>query len=543
MSEYGVTQVVVNALPVESALHVAEQGWHTLSDRGYESDAGVHVSEKSVLGYAPFWRAVNVIANSIKGLPLDVFRRQADGGKEYDKTHPAARLLRLRAASWWRADEMRRTLTAHALIHGNGYGPIQRDLSGRPQAIGILDPCQTCVAVLEDGSKWIVTWVRGEQIKLPADQVLHIKGLSGNGAIGYSVLDVMRHAFGVGMAAQEFAGRFFSQGANMSGILMVPGHFTEEKIRNTLSAWTQMQTGLTQAHKVALLQDGVKFQQLTIEPDKAQFLQTREFEVRQTISNITGVPPHMLGDSTRTSHNSLESESQAFLDHCLDPWLREWEQECMDKLLTTKEREEDTHLIEFNREAAVAMEFEKKINGIYRQLESGLLNRNEARRLLNLPSAGPDGDTYYRPANWTPVDQPMPMLQAPEPKEHDMPPDEEPDSDMMDVLRALITSSVTKDLQVEQDRVVQRAGMQGANFVSAIETFYEGWTTATAPGLTMPAARMAIMGHATESKRQLLDVAGVSTTGSLKANVKDIIARWDVRGQALIESLVRIAGQ
>ncbi len=111
---------------------------------------------------------------------------------------------------------------------------------------------------------------------------------------------------------------------------------------------------------------------------------------------------------------------------------------------------------------------------------------------------------------------------------------------MMDVLRAMITSVVTKDLQIEKDRVIQRAGMQGTNFVTAIDAFYQGWTSATAAALTDPDARICIMGHASESKRQLLDAAGVSTTGSLRANVQDVVSTWEPRGRLLIENLLKV---
>ena len=155
--------------------------------------------------------------------------------------------------------------------------------------------------------------------------VLHIRGLSSDGYSGYDVISLMKDALGVGMAAQRFGARFFGQGSNMSGILMVPGHFDEQKIKNTIQAWNTMQTGLTNSHKIALLQDGVKFQQMTISPDQAQFLQTRQYEVRATVANITGCPPHKLGDDTRTSHSSLEAENQSYLDECLDTWLCEFE--------------------------------------------------------------------------------------------------------------------------------------------------------------------------------------------------------------------------
>jgi len=363
-----------------------------------------------------------------------------------------------------------------------------------------------------------------------------IMGLSRDGIAGLCQLDLFRDALGVGMAAQQFGGRLFSQGANMSGLLMVPGHFSEEKIRNTMSAWDTMQNGLNKAHKVALLQDGVKFQQLSIDPDKAQFLGTREFEVRQTVSNITGVPPHMLGDSTRTSHNSLESESQSYLSRCLSPWLRRWETELRAKLLTDKERFKDTHLFEFNRESEVQMEFEKKVNGIYRQIESSLLTPNEGRRLLNQPSAGPDGDRFYRPANWMVVGDDDAAEDATEDSAEPMKKDVSPAET---ALRSMITTSISKDLKIERDRVTKRAAIEPTTFTKAIEDFYVTWTAQTGDGLTSQAARSAIKKHAETSMKALKDVESVSTTESLKANVRDVVASWDARAEMLIESLMK----
>lgn len=540
---------MVNTLPVVSSSVEMERGWHSMFSGGQRSAAGVEVNEKSALGYAPFWRAVNLISGDVAGMPCDVFRRQRDGGKKYDKKHPAATLLRDMASPWWRADEMRKVLTAHALVHGNGYGPIVRDMSGAPVAIGLLDPCGVMVRVLDNGEKWYIYYENGEPRRIPARDMIHIKGLARDGITGYSIITLMANALGVGMAAQEFGGKFFSNGSTMSGILMVPGHFSEEKIRNTMSAWDQMHRGLSKSHKVGLLQDGVKWQPLSVTNDQAQFLQTREFEVRQTISNITGVPPHMLGDATRTSHNSLESESQSYLHRCLNPWLKEWEAELRSKLLTERQRQEDSHIIEFNREAEIQMSFADKINGIYREIECGLMTPNEGRRLLNMPSAGPDGDKFYRPANWMEVGEEDESMDDPAPQQPATPPDPQSDPEetpktggMEDVLRSLITSSVTKDLQIERDRVVQRAGMRATKFTEAIGEFYTTWTRETAAALTATAARTSIMAHAEESKRILTDVHAVSTTASLKANVQDTVASWDVRGEALIESLLRTVG-
>src|SRR5690606_23050749 len=113
------------------------------------------------------------------------------------------------------------------------------------------------------------------QVRIPEEDVIHIRGLCNDGLIGLDVISIMRDALGVGIAAMQFGARYFGQGSNAGGVLMIPGSFSEEKIRNTMSAWEKMTQGLQRAHRVALLQDGAKFQQLTIENEKAQFLQTR----------------------------------------------------------------------------------------------------------------------------------------------------------------------------------------------------------------------------------------------------------------------------
>lgn len=539
---YGVTEIVVNATPILHNSSLTEPGWRTIGGGG-RSTSGVEVNELTALGYAPFWRAVNLIASDVAGMPCDIFKRQKDGGKKYAENHPAAVLLRDKPSPWWSARTMIETGTYHANVYGNAYLPITRDMMGNPISIGITDPASMIVRIMDDGSKWYCWYINGKPVKVPDADMIHIMGLSRDGIQGLSQLQLFRNALGVGMAAQEFGGRLFSQGANMSGLLMVPGHFSEEKIRNTMSAWNSMQTGLNQSHRVALLQDGVKFQPMSIDPDKAQFLGTREFEVRQTVSNITGVPPHMLGDATRTSHNSLESESQTYLSRCLNPWLKRWETELRCKLMTPRERIKDTHVIEFNRESEVQMEFNTKVTAMATQITNTIMTPNEARRLLNMPSAGPDGDRFYRQANLMVVgddETPEPMEAEPmeEPDEPEQVP-EATDAKATAILRAMITSSVTEAIKIERTRVVQRAGMQAEKFPAAVDEFYSTWTDNTAPGMADSGSRLSIISHAEDSKRMLMDVHAVSTVGSLKANVSDVVASWDKRAENLIDSLMK----
>ena len=544
---YGVTEFVVNAVPVV-ANAITEPGWHTMYGTGTKSSSGIEVTESSAMGYAPFWRAVNLIAADVAGMPCDIFKRQKDGGKKYAADHPAATLLRDRPARWWSARTMIETATYHANVYGNAYLPIVRDMSGTPMEIGLADPCGMIIKIMDDGTKWYCWWQGSKPVRVQDRDMIHLMGMSRDGIMGLCQLDLFRNALGVGMAAQEFGGRLFSQGANMSGLLMVPGSFSEEKIRNTMAAWNSMQTGLNNAHKVALLQDGVKFQPMSIDPDKAQFLGTREFEVRQTVSNITGVPPHMLGESTRTSHNSLESESQAYLSRCLNPWLKRWEAELRAKLMTDKERMKDSHVIEFNRESEVQMEFDTKISAMATQIYNSILTPNEARRLLNLPSAGPYGDRFYRQANLMVVgdddkDEPTEVEPIAEPDDPEEVPMDDPEDLMTDksksLLRAMVTSSVTSAIKLESAKMIQRAAMQADKFPAAVAEFYQTWTENTVPALSESSCRVAVISHAETSKKLLMDVHSVSTSGSLKANVTDVVATWDSRAEKLISSLMK----
>jgi HK97 family phage portal protein len=531
--EFGVTEVLVNATPTHphAISPMESERWNTVFQSGRTAASSVRVSHKSVVGYAPFFRGINLISNSVAGLPRNVYRRTGDDDREIATIHPAQRLIKREASPVLLAHKLFQTLQAHALLFGNGYAAIERNERMQPVALWPLDPQATLIRYV-DGELWYCATIDGAQVKLPGRNVLHIKGLSHNGIAGYAILDIMADALGVGMAAQQFGGRFFGQGANMSGLLMVPGHFSEEKIRNTMQAWDSMYEGITNAHKVALLQEGVKFQQMTIAPEQAQFLQTRGFEVRTTVANILGVPPHLLGDETRTSHNSLEQENQSYLVHSLSPWLTEWESELDCKLLSEREKERATHFIEFNREAQIRMQFKEKVDGIRGQMEVGVLSLNEARKMFNMPAVE-NGDARYRPANWMPFD-----AEAEDTDAMSTPDTTEPPDEADDILQALIESSVTDAVRFERMRVVAAAKKED-NFCQWIDGFYDAWCQKSVTALSSAECHAVKLTYAAESKRQLLDAAGCSTSSTFVDTVQELVASWDGRTEKLVHDLRR----
>jgi len=543
--EYGVT-VMVNASPLENpSISIRDPAVWQETFGGGPTQSGVSVTPSSAMGYPPVWRAINLISGDVASLPLKIFRREPDGGKEAATSLPAYHLMRKKASRDVKAFDMIRTLTSHALLRGNGYAAIYRNKRRDPVELVLLDPSETYPAKV-NGDLWYVTQVEGDDIRIPARDILHIRGLSADSYVGYDVVSVMAEALGVGMAAQRFGARFFGHGANMSGLLMVPGHFPEEKIRNTMEAWKSMQSGLDNSHKIALLQEGVKFQQLQMSPEQSQFLQTREYEVRQTVASILGCPPHKLGDSTRTSHNSLESENVSYLNDCLKPWLREWETECDDKLLSETQLSNDTHFFAFNRNALLQMEAKDRAEVYSRHLEHGTLTINDVLKAEDLPTIGEKGDRRYRPANLMEIgeesDEAMQQQQAMPQDDDDEEDDTEEEETTEDtskekaMLRAMVTSSVTKALEIESQRVV-KAAKKETNLVAWMDGFYDNWiSNAELP--SSQESHLAFIDHSVRSKMEIFDVVSCSTPESLPAAVAECVATWSDRGNLITERIL-----
>jgi HK97 family phage portal protein len=536
VSEYGVTELIVNANPLENpSISLRDpQVWQGIFGGG-TTDAGVSVTPTTAMGYPPLWRAINLIAGDAAKLPLNVYRRLPDSGKEVDRRHPAWALLNRRVSVACDSMTFRECLTAHALLRGNGYAAIQRNNRNDPVGLAVLHPSDTYPAIVE-GELYYVTHVNSDQIRLRARDVLHIRGLSDDGMVGYDLISLMADALGVGMAAQRFGARFFGQGSNMAGLLLVPHHFDESKIRNTMEAWNEMSSGLSKSHKVALLQDGLKFQQLTIAPEQAQFLQTRQYEVRATVANITGCPPHKLGDDTRTSHSSLEQENQSYLDECLDRWLRKWEIECNQKLLSDTQIANDTHFIEYNRKALLRMSSKDRAEYYAKLQEHGDMTVNDVLRAENMPTIGEKGDRRYRPGNLVEIgeepDSTAVPPAEPAPPQQPEPPEEAPEN--RDTLRAFVESSVSRSVEFESSMVTKAAKKEG-NFTAWVDQFYSDWIASSS---VSDDVKPAFIEHASRSKRELMNVASSTTQTNLAGAVAECVATWSDRGQILTSKLI-----
>lgn len=364
---------------------------------GTETDSGVTVNKKKALQYSPFWRGVNLISRDVGKLPLFVYQRDGSG-KRRAIEHPAFRLLRRKPNAEMTAFTFRETLQSHALTRGNGYAYIDRRGDGAPSQLILLNPDNT-YPVRANGTLWYVVDVRGDQRKITAQDILHIRGLGDDGLIGYDVISYAKNSLGRGIGAAEYTSRYFKNDGTPGMVLEYPGTLSPEAFRKLKAEWSAMHSGLENKHKTAILENGMKLNQYSVRAKDTQLIETRTFELRE-VANWLGIPPHKLGDTARTSYNSLEQENQSYLDDALDPWLVKWEEECWDKLLTEDEKRNDTHVVEFLRNALVRADLAARGNFYHQGLQDGWFNRDEVRAMENMnPMPDGIGQKYYIPLN------------------------------------------------------------------------------------------------------------------------------------------------
>ncbi len=367
------------------------------------STAGITVTEETAMRSTAVFACVNKIAKSVASLPLPVYERMQPRGKIRAPTFPLYRVLHDQGNDEMTAMTVRQTIQGHAALRGNGYAEIEWDNAGRIRGLWPLRPDRTKPVRLDDGSLWYDTVIpkTGEGIRLPANRVFHLLGLSGNGLIGYSPVRQAAEALGVNLALVQYGGGFFGNGARPGGIIKVPKdlEMTDDAKDRLKNRWEERHQGLTKAHRIAILDEGMDYTQVGIAPEEAQFLEAMKYSVTD-IARLFDVPPHMIADLDRSTNNNIEHQSLEFVVHCLRPWLVQWEQTISMKLLTVRERER--YFAEHVVDGLLRGDYKSRMEGYGQAIQNGIMSPNDARDLENL-NPYPGGDTYMVNGNMIPV--------------------------------------------------------------------------------------------------------------------------------------------
>ena len=425
--------------------------------------SGIRVSLSTALKSGAVWRAGAIISGDVAKTPLKVLKRVGEG-KQRDPAHPAYKLLDRKPNEETNATVFKQTLQFHALFKGNGYAYIGLDGAGRPLELLILDPDRV-TPVRREGVLAYRVEIKTEARFLDPDHIFHLRGMGYDGLQGYGVLRLAREAIGLNLAASEFGARFFKNNAKPNLVLEHPAEMSPDAQKNFYRSWDERFNGLTNAHKTAILEEGMKAHELSISARDAQLADAMKSNLRE-IANFFGLPPHKLGDEWRGAYNSREQDNQAYFDGTLDFWFVQWESEANAKLLSTREQDEDTHTIEFVRQALLRADLQARAE-YYWKATGGKpwMAPNEVRGLENMnPSDDPEADKLGVPLNMVPSgEQAKPKGTAP-PAEDPPPAKDEGDEDEV---RALLVDTATRAVK-RLTGAVKKAAKKARSFEEAI---------------------------------------------------------------------------
>ena len=371
------------------------------------ANSGERVDEKSALQIATVYACVRLLAETVASLPLHLYRYTDGGdGKEKAPDHPLYKLLYRQANPEMTSFSFREAMMTHLLLWGNAYAQIVRD--GKNGILGLypLLPENVEIDRAENGELFYtyhaytdeVPGDHDKDIIFQREEILHIPGLGFNGLVGFSPIAMMKNALGTTLAVEKYGSSFFKNGAQPAGVLEHPGVLKDpQKIRDN---WMNAYGGAANAHKVAVLEEGMQYKPISLPPEDSQFLSTREFGVEE-ICRIFRVPPHMVQDLKRATFNNIEHQSIDFVMHTVMPWLVRIEQAIIKDVLI--EEEQDEFFPKFNVDGLMRGDYQSRMNGYAVGFANGFLSPNDIRRLENMDliPAEEGGDDYYLNGSYT----------------------------------------------------------------------------------------------------------------------------------------------
>jgi HK97 family phage portal protein len=380
-------------------------------------DAQKATTEDGAMRVSAVMSCVRLIAETVGSLPLHAFTRLDSGGKQRVAPTNSLEALLQKPNDYQTPLEFREQLTAHMLLRGNGYAYIDwqttlvdRRVLLQAKALHPLPVDQVEVKIEDTANRarevrYLLHRSNGEPVPLPADEVLHLKGLTSDGINGRSVLMDAQETIAGALSTQRYANRLFDNDATPGVILEHPSTLTDDVARRIAETFDARHAGSHNSRKTAVLEEGMKANRLSIAPNDAQFLETRQFQ-RAEIAGLFRVPPHLIGDVDRSTSwgTGIEQQQIAFLVYTIRPWLVRWEQGIKRSLILREDTMFVEHLVEGLLRGDIASRYGAYVQGI----NNSILTPNEVRGFENVnPSTDPNADKLFRQANVVPIDTPV----------------------------------------------------------------------------------------------------------------------------------------
>lgn len=370
--------------------------------------SGERITNDQALLNSNVYTCASILGGDIGKLPIQVFKRRG-AGREKDSSHPVTRLLGIRSNPYMSAYTFKELMQVHVTVWGNGYANIEWETSGpnngQPKALWPLDPSKTDVKIDNiTGEVWYVTTLpSGEVRKLRYTDVLHFKTISKSGLKGITPISVIREELGVQQSQRKFLGSFYSNGTATRGVLKLPPGVTldrpaKDKARDE---WQKANSGLSNAHRIAILDAGMEYQSLGMPLNDAQFIETSKFGISE-VAKIYKVPGYKLG-LTDVKYTNMESQSLEYVKSTLQPIITNWEQEITYKLFTELERRR--FYVKFNITSELRGDSTSRAQYLKTMVEIGAYSLNDVLELDERDGIGEIGDKHFVSLNYVSLDK------------------------------------------------------------------------------------------------------------------------------------------
>lgn len=379
---------------LNDAIGTSRQLADLLYGSAIETEVGLDVTPDVAMRLSAVYACVRVLAEDMAKLPLVLYQK-IDGGTTRADDHWLATLL-ARPNPFQTGFEFREMQQAHLELCGNFYG-IKTVVGREVREVLPVSPDRMCVELTPQWvPKYTVTLADGTQMVVPNDRIYHMRGLSLNGYTGLSPVGYQRETIGFGMALRRYGSRLFKNGANVGGVIQHPGQLSDPAAKRLKESFEEKYSGLDNAHRVVLLEEGAKFTKTGMAADDAQFLESRKFS-RSEICGMYRVPPHMIADLDRSTNNNIEQQALEYVQNGLLGRTTRLEERMALTLLSPGDRQ--TYLLKHSLDELLRGDFTTRMEGYKTAVLTGWMSRNEVRVAEGMNRGPAQLDAYLEPLN------------------------------------------------------------------------------------------------------------------------------------------------
>lgn len=363
------------------------------------ASSGVRVTSENAFKTTCVLACVRVLAETVASLPVHVFQRLPNGGKE---RFPGwmDQLLSVAPNGWMTSFEWRETSMIHLGLYGNCYSEICAGTAGTIAELVPLHPSRMQVERIENGRlRYTYTEPSGAKTVYNQDQILHVRWMSNDGITGQVPIDLGKEAIGLARACEMHGARYFGNGARPGVVLETDGNLAAEAAERLRENWERMHRGPDKSSKTAVLTGGLKAHELGSTNTDSQFLEARRFQVEE-ICRLYRVPPHLVQSLDRATFSNIEQQSLDFIQYSVLPWLRRFEAAFARDIVAQPEQ----YFVEFDVRGLLRGDVAARSQYLTAMIDRGVMSVNEARAAESLnPVEG--GDNHFFPLNMTTVER------------------------------------------------------------------------------------------------------------------------------------------